>query len=216
MDAKDQLVSEKGLLLRQIAEFAQRGQSHEVLAAGEKLHKVEKLIERYERLLYDISDLNSADAKQVPARKVDVEARPSSNLSVVPGRGIGKKIRMDFLRTVSQEGIHLEQVKGSVYGTQSGRKVGVAVATERKPDRWFLGLPIGLDQAVLLCQSENGDVAAVCLPKDFFAEYSDKMSKSGGQIKFNVTRRGSGYSLLVPGTDGINVSRFVGDYSRLK
>ena len=77
-------------------------------------------------------------------------------------------------------------------------------------------MPIGLDQAVLLCQRENGDVATICLPKDFFAEYSDRMSKSGGQIKLNVTRRGSGYALLVPGTDGINVSRFVADYSQLK
>jgi hypothetical protein len=216
MDAKDQLIRKKALLLRRIAESAQQGESQEVLAAGEKLQKIERLIERYEQLLHDISDLNSADLKPRPARNVGLNAQPTHNPTVVPGRGIGKKIRIDFLQKVSEEGIHLEQMRGSVYGTRSGRKVGVAVATERKPDRWFLGLPIGLDQAVLLCQFKNGDVATICLSKDFFNEYSDKMSKSGGQIKFNVTRRGSGYSLLVPGTDGINVSRFVGDYSQLK
>lgn len=216
MDAKEQLMREKDLLLGRIAESAQRGESQEVLAAGEKLSKIEHLIKRYEELLRDISDLNSADPKPETVRKVRFAPKPSNNLDVVPGRGIGKKIRRDFLQKVSEQGIHLEQTRGSIYAIPSGRKVGVAVATERKPDRWFLGLPVGLDQAVLLCQRENGEVATICLPKDFLSEYSDKMSKSSGQIKFNVTRRGSGYVLLVPGTDGINVSRFVGDYSQLR
>lgn len=216
MDAKEQLMREKAILLGRIAESAQRGESQEVITAGEKLSKIEDLIKKYEGFLRDISDLNSADPKPETVRKIRFAPKPSNNLEVVPGRGIGKEIRMDFLRKVYEQGIRLQQTRGSIYETTSGRKVGVAVATERKPDRWFLGLPVGLDQAVLLCKHENGDVTVVCLPKDFLAEYSDKMSKSGGQIKFNVTRRGSGYSLLVPGTDGINVSRFVGDYSQLK
>jgi hypothetical protein len=216
MDAREHLIREKGTLLRQIAESAQRGQSQEVIAAGDKLSRIEHLIERYEDLLRDISDLNSADPKQGIIRKVRSAPKPMKNPDVVPGRGIGKEIRMGFLRKVAEKGIHLDQIRGTIYETPSGSKVGVAVATERNPDRWFLGVPIGLDQAVLLCQRENGDVATICLPKDFFAEYSDRMSKSGGQIKLNVTRRGSGYSLLVPGTDGINVSGFVADYSQLK
>ena len=216
MDAKEQLIREKDSLLRKIAESAQRGQSQEVLAAGEKLHKIERMIERYEQLLNDISNLDATDLTSLPTRNISVNAPHPYNPKVVPGRGIGKKIRMDFLQKIGKAGLLLEQMRGSVYGTQSGRKVGVAVATERKTDRWFLGLPIGIDQAVLLCQRESGDVATICLPKDFFAEYGDKMSKSGGQMKFNVMRRGSGYSLLIPGTDGVNVSRFVDNYSQLK
>ncbi|MBN1625372.1 MAG: hypothetical protein JW944_02515 [Deltaproteobacteria bacterium] len=216
MDAKEKLIREKNLLLRKIAESAQRSQSQEVLIASEKLQKIERLIERYEQLLNDMSDLDATDLTSLPTRNVSVKLLNPYNHKVVPGRGIGKTIRMDFLKKVGKAGLQLEQMRGSVYGTQSGRKVGVAVATERKPNRWFLGLPIGIDQAVLLCQSESGDVATICLPKDFFAEYGDKMSKSGGQMKFNVMRRGSGYSLLIPGTDGVNVSRFVEDYSQLK
>lgn len=216
MDAKEQLIREKDSLLRKIAESAQRGQSQEVLAASEKLQEIERLIARYEQLLNDISNLDSTDLTSPPTRNVSANASHLNDPKVVPGRGIGKKIRMDFLQKTRKAGLLLEQMRGSVYGTQSGCRVGVAVATERKPDRWFLGLPIGLDQAVLLCQRENGDVATICLPKDFFAEYGDKMSKSGGQMKFNVMRRGNGYSLLIPGTDGVNVSRFVDDYLQLK
>ena len=118
--------------------------NHEtVLAAGEKLQKIERLIERYEQLLNDISNLDSTDLTSPPKRNVSVNALHPHTHKVVPGRGIGKKIRMDFLQKIGKAGLLLEQMRGSVYGTPSGRKVGVAVATERKPDRWFLGSPIG-------------------------------------------------------------------------
>ena len=218
MDAKKQLLQEKTKLLNKIAEFAQRGDSQEVLAAGERLNKVESLIERYEKLLRDISDLDT-DPKQ--NTRVDSKDRRVKNIMrlnvVVSGRGIGKAIRMDFLQKASEEGIYLENIRGSIYQAQSGHKVGIAVATERKPDRWFLGLPLkGFDAAVLLCKPDSGDTIEICLPKNFFDEYGDKMSESSGQMKFNVARRGSGYVILVPGTDGISVSKFLGDYSLLK
>jgi hypothetical protein len=121
------------------------------------------------------------------------------------------------LKRVSEDGVHLSHVRGSIYETQLGCKVGIAVATERKPDRWFLGLPLqGFDHAVLLCKPDTRDTVEICLPKNFFDEYGAKMSQSGGQMKFNVAHRGNGYAILVPGTDGVNVSKFVGGYSLLK
>jgi hypothetical protein len=221
MDTKNKLINEKDKLLKQIAISAQQGNSQDVLDAGEKLKKIESLIDRYEKLLRDMSNLgnetrtlslqsNCISSKL--AREEDIR-----NRDVTPGRGIGKTIRMDFLRKVSEDGVHLEHIRGSVYETKSGYKVGVAVATERKADRWFLGLPIkSFDNAILLCQKDAGDVMEICLPKNFFDEYGGKMSESGGQMKFNVARRGNGYAILVPGTDGVNVSKFLGDYSQLK
>jgi len=124
---------------------------------------------------------------------------------------------VDFLKRVSEVGVDLRHVRGSIYETQSGRKVGIAVATERKPDRWFLGLPLqSFDHAVLLCKRDTGDTFEICLPNNFFDEHGDNMSQSGGQMKFNVARRGNGYAILVPGTDGVSVSKFLGAYSLLK
>lgn len=222
MDTKNQLMYEKAKLLKQIAESAQRGNSQEVLGAGERLKKIESLIDRHEKLLRDISDLDNEARRTHPLQNTRVGSRlvrgkDLRRLDVASGRGIGRTIRMDFLKKVSEEGIHLEHIKGSVYETELGHKVGIAVATERNPDRWFLGLPLeGFDHAVLLCKRDTGDTVEICLPKNFFDEYGDKMSQSGGQMKFNVTRRGSGYAILVPGTDGISVSKFLGDYSMLK
>jgi hypothetical protein len=217
MDAKKKLMQERTKLLNQIAELAQRGQSHEVLAAGERLNKVESLIERYEKLVNDISNLETdiPQNTRIDSRNSRVKNHKGQNF-VATGRGTGKTIRMDFLKTVSEKGIYIENIRGSIYKAQSGRKVGIAVATERKPDRWFLGLPSkGFDDAVLLCKPDSGDTIEICLSKDFFDEYGEKMSESSGQMKFNVARRGGGYVILVPGTDGINVSKFLGDYSVL-
>ena len=240
MDTKNQLLNEKDKLLKQIASSAQHGNSQEVLSAGENLKKIESLIDRHEKLLRDISDLGNEIHSPQPLQNSRVISRLARNsglreLDVVPGRGIGKTIRMDFLRKVSEDGVHLEHIRGSVYETKSGYKVGVAVATERKADRWFLSALVllmtarlcpgrafmskGLEfrlQAVLLCQKDDGDVMEICLPKNFFDEYGKKMSASGGQMKFNVARRGNGYAILVPGTDGVNISKFIGDYSLLK
>ena len=222
MDAKNQLVHEKTKLLTQIVEFAQRGESQEVLAAGERLQKVEALIGRYEKLVRDISDLDTKSPKSQPLEDTQegsrlVRDKDFRKLNAASGRGVGRTIRMDFLKRVSEDGVHLRHVRGSIYETQSGRKVGIAVATERKPDRWFLGLPLkGFDHAVLLCKHDTGDTVEICLPKNFFDEHGDNMSQSGGQMKFNVARRGNGYAILVPGTDGVSVSKFLGDYSLLK
>jgi len=218
MDAKKQLLDEKSKLLNQIATFAQRGESREVLAAGERLNKVESLIERYEKLLRDISELDTDPQQSTQLDFGDSRYKNFKKPNIVAaGREIGKKVRLNFLQKASDEGIYLENIRGSIYQAKSGCKVGIAVATERNPDRWFLGLPLkGFDAAVLLCKPDSGDTIEICLPKSFFDEYSDKMSESSGQMKFNIARRGSGYVILVPGTDGISVSKFLGDYLVLK
>lgn len=217
MGAKDQLMREKTALLKQIADSAQRGASQEVLAAGERLNRIEMLVERYDKLLQDISDLGTGKIKTGTLQDIRTSSKTMKRSDMVAGRGIGKTIRMDFLKKVSLDGIHLGHIRSSIYESKSGRKVGIAVATERKPDRWFLGLPVeSFEHAVLLCKPENRDTIEICLPKTFFDEYGEKMSQSGGQMKFNIVRRGNGYSILVPGTDGVSVSKFVGDYAHLK
>jgi hypothetical protein len=97
---------------------------------------------------------------------------PIPRTSVKTVRENGREIREVFLKKLLQTGISLQQVKGeTIYRAKSGEKVGIAVATERQPDRWFLGLPEGgFDHAVLLCQREGGDVIEIRLPKGFFAK----------------------------------------------
>ena len=219
MDAKDQLMQKKSKLLEQIVDSAQRGNSQEVMDAGERLKKIESLIDRHEKLLRDISNLENGDQEILHSHNnLDVSrpmrSKEPGSLDVATARDIGRTIRRAFLNKLSEEGVRLENIRGCIYETKSGHRVGIAVATERNPDRWFLGLKHkSFDHAVLLCKQDTGDTVEICLPKAFFDEYADKMSKSGGQMKFNVARRGSGYVILVPGTDGVNVAQYLRDYS---
>jgi hypothetical protein len=209
MDAREQLTNEKAALLKQIAEFAQKGNSQEVLIITERLKRVEFLLDKYERLIQEITDFKNVHGE------ID-KAEDIKGFEEQTGRGYGKIIRMEVLRKLSKQGIQLENFKGSIYKTKSGYKVGIAVATE-KNGRWFLGLPVhGFDHAVMLCKCDNDVVVEIYLPKEFFDEYRDKMSQSAGQMKFNIVRRGNGYTILVPGTNGVNVTNYVGDYSILK
>jgi len=129
----------------------------------------------------------------------------------------GKIIRQEFLNLIKNHGIHLQKIDTTTFRNKSGKRVGIAVATERKAERWFLGLDKGaFDNAVLLCQRENGEVMVFCIPEQFFKLHGNKMSQSNNQIKFNVVKRGAIYYLTVLGTDSVKISEYIKDFSILK
>lgn len=223
MDAISTLRREKMELLEKISTAAREGKSEAVLSASEKLRKVEMLINRCEQLEVEIADLQRAGGLQMNTEKiVETGMKPVSTIIPRPSlktvRENGREIREAFLERLSRVGISLKLVKGeTIFRTKSGEKVGIAVATERQPDRWFLGLPEGgFDHAVLLCQRESSDVIEIRLPKGFFAKYGSALSESKGQVKFNISRKGNVYAVKVPGTDGVNPADFSSDYSFLK
>lgn len=220
MSAIDTLNRERIELLEQIARAAKEGQSDIILFASEKLRKAENLLNRYKQLETEITELQKGELQMNPETATGYQLINAtvSRSSVMAAREYGKEIRDAFLKRLVENGIFLQKVKGAtIYRTKSGAKVGIAVATERQPDRWFLGLPArGFDHAVLLCQRESGDIIEVILPKGFFETYGSALSESKGQVKFNISRTGNMYVVKVPGTDGVNAATFSSDYSFLK
>lgn len=221
METVGMLSQEKMELLEQIARAAKEGKSGIVLTASEKLRKVESLISRYTQLENEIAELRGgfqADSKSIKKNQVKPSNVPFSRIDVKTARENCKIIRKAFLEKLTEAGVSLQQVRGeTIYRAMSGEKVGIAVATERQPDRWFLGLPVGgFDNAVLLCQREDGDTIEIQLPKEFFAKYGSSLSESKGQIKFNISRKGNDTIINIPGTDGVNAAIFSSDYSFLK
>jgi len=220
MDALTELQNEKNKILSAISKAASEGKTDLVLAESEKLEKIKNLISRHSQIISELEGLRSG-SPQMPQQKTRrVIARPvdeSRSKQMLSSRELGEKIRYEFLREREGEGIHLQLIKGkTIFRTRSGKRVGLAVATERQPNRWFLGLPAGgFDHAVLLCKRENGEVIDIPLPEKFFEKYGNDMSESKGQLKFNVVDRGSGLLVQVPGTDGINGKYFASDYSFL-
>jgi hypothetical protein len=221
MDALKQLNDEKDQVLSRISEAAQNRKVAEVLRDCARLEQIESLIHRYAGLVSEIEGLRNSEEKMSIPSFHEVATRNSEITTggAVPnaGREIGRTIRESFLNKLLRSGIELRQIKGAYYRTSSGSRVGIAFATERQPDRWFLGLTTNsFDHAVLLCQSETLGTIEICLPRDFFAKYGERMSLSNAQMKFNVVRKGKTFSLLVPGTDGVSTSEFLGNYSCLR
>ena len=110
---------------------------------------------------------------------------------------------------------HLTPEKGAICITQSGSRVGIATASETKPNSWFLGLPdTPLRYVALLCQ-QSGEQLEFILPKELVAKIWPQLSRSGGQVKFNVLRRNSSYQLQVPGLTPQDITGFIGAYGSL-
>ena len=220
MDALAELQNEKNRILSAISKAASEGKTDLVLAESEKLEKIKNLITRHSQIVSELEALRSGKP-QIPQQKtrrvVTGPVDESRSSQMVSSRELAEKLRNEFLNKREAEGIHLQLIKGkTIFRTRSGKRVGLAVATERQPNRWFLGLPVGgFDHAVLLCQRENGEVIEIPLPEKFFAKYGNEMSQSKGQLKFNVVNRGSGLLVQVPGTDGISGKPFASDYSFL-
>lgn len=220
MGTLTELQNEKNKILSAISKAASEGNTDAVLAESGNLEKIENLISRHKQITSELEGLRSGATQITQPKTRRIVASPvseSRSAQMVSSRELGEQIRSEFLRNREAEGIRLQLVKGkTIFRTRSGKRVGLAVATERQPNRWFLGLPAGgFDHAVLLCQRENGEVIDIPLPEEFFEKYGREMSESKGQLKFNVVNRGSGLLVQVPGTDGINGQSFASDYSFL-
>ncbi|MHB8790165.1 MAG: hypothetical protein ACYDBT_09820 [Desulfobulbaceae bacterium] len=212
-----ELAKEKDEILSNISIAANEGKTDLVLSESEKLEKVKLLVDRYSQIVLGLEELRSGNYTSKPLPRFDKNAQTSVTM-LTSARDIGEKIRMNFVTKLEAGGIRLKLIKGkTIYQINSGKRLGIAVATERQPNRWFLGLPVGaFDHAALLCQLEKGDVIEILLPQKFFIEHGNAMSQSKGQIKFNVVKRGDRILVLVPGTAGINSLYLANDYTLLK
>lgn len=137
----------------------------------------------------------------------------------------GRRIRESYILELARSGLKINQVDNVWAKTPSGLWVAIPFATERRSGRWFLGLPEnevikriqnGGVVVVLLCQSVSGPVLDFVLPSSKFSEIVNLLSKSKGQLKFNLKRVGNRYYLVLPSHGSLDVSEYKGNLSVLK
>ena len=210
MDVMQVLTSEKKVLLAQISSAANKGETNHLISMSQKLERVEMLISRYQGLVHDVELLRQGDVDSGRNAEMSRTRKKNASRTSNSNRERGREIRKNFLLKLEKKGIEWQLVKGeTIYNTRSGERIGVAVATERQPDKWFLGLPDGgFEHAVLLCKRDSGEVVEIFLHKDFFDKYGENMSRSKGQVKFNIAKRGNVYTVQVPEKGSINPNEF--------
>jgi hypothetical protein len=172
--------------------------------------EVERQIAKFKEVLREnvVSDYSKR------SNGVDVTKK---NRTISPKRE-GKEVRNEWVEEIKSKGIRLVG-HGKRYQTTRGDTVGIAFANELegKEDRWFLGLrDEPTDVAVLLCKDRSGLLHDLILPVEELSTYWHWLSKSKGQIKFNVRRDGSDFWLLVPGIDPVTVTHYRANYRPLQ
>ena len=149
---------------------------------------------------------------------ISASPAPSAYLSK---RGEGIKAREDWVAKVeSTTNIHIRKEGSVAYRVGDRGRVGVAFASElnRLPNRWFLGLPED-DQynvVVLLCRSLESQTWDFVIPVASLEQDWRRLSRSGGQIKFNVRKDGMEYSLQVPNAGKRSIGIFLGKLDELE
>ena len=184
------------------------------------LEAMEERVNGYEK---DLNDLSSSTEEveidwSAEVAKARAEAhRDSSRMRKSKGRQMGHEARMLFVSAGRKLGYSLIPLGGNLYTTPKEKKVVIAFANEHKPNRWFLGVQDdNYDAVVLLCQQSTGRMLEFILPREALGKFWTSLSRSGGQVKFNITRSGENSWLLVPGRAQESLNRHLGAYTALK
>lgn len=130
----------------------------------------------------------------------------------------GKIARQCFVGEIKKRGLEVHLKKGQLYLIQ-GKLVGIAYASERTPNKWFLGLPIeDYDAIVLLCKDDTGRTTKLILPKGFYEKHKNYFSKGQykDQIKFNVSGLNGRFAVKLTGKDPIDVTEYIDTYEYLE
>lgn len=144
--------------------------------------------------------------------EVATMSQPIKLTGVTSRKARGRALREELARRHA-----LIPEKGVIYRTRSDSRVGIVTATEDpKKHTWFLGIPdTQFDSVVLRCQRTDGKVLDFVLPMTSMSGVWSRLSRSGGQVKFNVKRRNGTYQLQVPGGSPLDIGRFLGQYGAL-
>lgn len=233
MELKIRVEEFKNELLKKIEESAKKGDIASVISNTKMVEETEKLlknmneIEKYFENLkqtsenkkiianLDEKDISTINYENIPPLKSNIYS--NSSHGILTSRERGEIRKREFLNYAKNIGINLNRKSGALYNTNSGGLVGIAYASERMNNRWFLGLPVEDYHAiVLLCEKKGGEILRFVLPKDIFRSYKDKFSTAGGQIKFNVILRYDEFRMTIPRTGRIILNKYLDEFKNLQ
>jgi len=207
------LEQRKSELQKEIAIAAKAGQDALMLAKSDEFRALAVALARFEDADREAAGLLTLLSQGGAPRRAVSGSRGAASTT----RTLGARVRAEFIDLAAKAGLPLTLERGSIYRSPRGRRVGTAVATERHKNRWFLGLGIdSFDSAVLLCVPDVGATMAICLSRSFFLKHGSDLSTSGGQVKFNVARRGADLILKIPRRTPERMNELVSAFGELE
>jgi hypothetical protein len=187
-----------------------RDKAHQQMEAAMKAGHIDGVI-KYARIIKEADEALNASKLVVERIAAQMESdgsvpvatpvlhaparSPTSNL--ISRKARGNACRDEYLRGLLSRGINLSRVKGKrIFQDSSGRRVGIAYASE-DGNKWWMGLPDEhYDVVILLCQTSSGETLDFVLPPTFVHRVWGGFSLSqNGQREWHVVRSGPNYEL---------------------
>ena len=219
MDLADRLITLKKKVMARVVEAAGNHDTRLVAAYSALATRIED----DERAFSEIEDRIAVYEKELSDPvgaahlRETLDAVRSLGARTGSGREEGAAARRTFVEAGSTRGYRLTARGKTAFETARGRRVAIPFANEQRPDRWFLGISDEkYDVVVLLCQDSDGKLYDFVLPWGVLEKLWSRFSRSGGQVKFNVSRSGGGWYLLVPGHDNQSLNKSLGAYASLR
>lgn len=221
MNIEEKLTKLKAETLKKIEQAAQNHDTSAILNEMANLQETVRLIEKVADTKNSImvleKNVSIPNASNLSKESELASSKFSGSGEGVSAKFLGKKRRTDFLSEAKNRGINLAPVKGVRY--QKGDNViGIASASERNADHWFLGLPPDeYDGVVLLCEMSNGTCLRFIVGEGVYKKVSRLLTKDkNGQLKFNVSKKSQQYFLQIPGREPISIAECVDNWEGLR
>lgn len=196
------------------------GDIHTIVVQTKIVEDVEYMLNRYIDLENSLKQLENRiksfqTNKALPTKSFSRQPSDSLNQeNPLSYREIGALKRREFVRDIKNiYDITLLESKGAIFSTENGLVVGIAYASERQQNRWFLGLPDSNYHAfVLLCETKLGQMRRFILPSDFYQRVRNHLTVKNNQLKLNVSKKVNSYYLSVPNMGNLEIFDYLENY----
>lgn len=219
MSSIQELPEVKAQILEKVKLSAQGGDISAISKWSKAAEQCERFIQESSELTTRISNFTASlwQTREINLNDQPISTKPKLKLSP---KLEGSRARREWIKILSSKAILLNGHNKRYY-TEGGRSVSIAFANEiDRPNligKWFLGLKDEpTDIAVLLCQDLERKVNDFVLPVAELKSTWKTLSRSGGEIKFNIRRRQSEYLLLDPNGEPISISKYLGKFQIIK
>lgn len=226
MDIQTRIGELKTNILADIQKAVTLGDAPTIITKSRFLEVCDTLTRKYAELDAEVRELEKAlsfyQKDDAPTNVVQPTPRILFQSSPEPDEREGSRkeslekarvYRSNLVEELGKDyGIRLRASSKTVYETDDGRIVGMAFATERQPNKWFLGLPlIEYFSIVLICEKNSGPVKRFIFPRSFCAKYMPRLSKSkdDDQVKFNVYYKNGQYQFIIPQSDPLVINEYL-------
>ena len=207
MNITDKIFSLKKSTKAKIEHALKNNNTEIIVLAAKDLELLEHLERQYNEIKTAIDSLSQKGS-------FNLEKLLSINKSP---KQIGKEQRDTFVKKAKDKGISLSKENGQLYRKKSGGLVGIAYASERIHNHWWLGLPIKkYCSLVFICKNDRLRTTYFIFPKAFCERYKFSTDKKEKQFKFNVSLKDSLFTFKMPDSEPIAINEYIDKFDNME